>query len=69
MVYERPSPQWYYFFVARENETDTICVMVDRETHTKYNAGDAIPFEILSKLEVYPKPMESSIPPPLSLAE
>jgi GYF domain 2 len=69
MTYERTSPQWFYFFVAREHETDTICVMVDRETHAKYSTGDVLPFELLSKLEVYPKPTESSIPPPLSLAE
>lgn len=69
MIYERPSPQWFYLSLTRERDTDSILVLVDRQIHSTYAPGDVVPYEVLSKLEVFSKPTESAIPAPLSAAE
>ena len=66
----RISPKWYFLRVARENDSDSLLFMADKETFDKYNTlGQVIPTSTLAKLEIYPNPCESTVPPSLTPGE
>jgi hypothetical protein len=65
----RNSPKWYYLSVARDKDADSLVVLVSAELQEKYPVGSNIPFNVLSELELYPRPAESMIPSPFTAAE
>jgi hypothetical protein len=44
-------------------------LMVDQETYEKYPIGKIVPFDVLSKLDFYQRPMESISPSPFAPEE
>lgn len=65
----RNSPKWYFLSIARDKDTDSLIVSVSAELQEKYPVGSTIPFNVLSELELYPRPAESAIPSPFTAAE
>ena len=64
----RTSPKWYFLRVQRDNDNDSLLFMADKETFDKYNTfGQVVPASVLTKLEIYPKPCESTIPSSLTV--
>ncbi len=70
LTIRRISPKWYFLRVARENDTDSLLFMADKETFDKFNTpGQVVPANTLAKLEIYPNPCESVTPSPLTPGE
>lgn len=69
LIIRRESPKWFYLSVSREKDSDTLMVMVDSETYEKYPVGKIVPFDVLSKLDFYQRPMESISPSPFAPEE
>ncbi|MEY2750270.1 MAG: hypothetical protein RLZZ550_241 [Verrucomicrobiota bacterium] len=69
LTIERTSPQWRFLTVAREKDADSLVVGVDAATYDKFAVGQVVPFETLAGLQVFARPVESTIPTPLSAAE
>ncbi len=69
LTIERTSPQWRFLTVARDKDADSLVVGVDAATYDKFAVGQVVPFEVLTGLRVFARPVESAIPSPLSAAE
>ena len=69
LTIERTSPQWRFLTVARDKDADSLVVGVDAATYDKFAVGQVMPFEVLTGLRVFARPVESAIPSPLSAAE
>jgi hypothetical protein len=69
LTVERTSPQWRFLTVARDKDPDSLVVGVDEATYDKFAVGQVVPFEVLAGLKVFARPVESTIPTPLSAAE
>jgi hypothetical protein len=70
LTVRRTSPKWYFMRVARENDSDSLLFMADKETFDKYNTfGQVVPASTLAKLEIYPNPCESITPSSLTPGE
>jgi hypothetical protein len=69
LIIRRESPKWFYLSVSREKDSDTLMLMVDQETYEKYPVGKVVPFDVLSKLDFYQRPMESISPSPFAPEE
>ncbi|MEI6597995.1 MAG: hypothetical protein WCL22_03035 [bacterium] len=70
LTIRRVSPKWYFMRVARENDSDSLLFMADKETFEKYNTlGQVVPASTLAKLEIYANPCESITPSSLTPRE
>ena len=69
LTIERTSPQWRFLTIAREKDADSLVVGVDAATYDKFAVGQVVPFEVLTGLQTFARPVESATPNPLSVTE